>query len=46
MERRSFIKHAAAGLTIGATAALTAIMGREAIYTGKVVTWKDLDVEL
>lgn len=36
----------AADLTIGATAALTAIMGREAIYSGKVVSWKDLGVEV
>jgi predicted dehydrogenase len=35
-----------ADLTIGATAALTAIMGREAIYTRKVVTWKDLGVQV
>jgi myo-inositol 2-dehydrogenase/D-chiro-inositol 1-dehydrogenase len=36
----------AADVTIGATAALTAIMGREAIYSGKVVTWGDLGVSL
>ncbi len=36
----------AADLTIGATAALTAIMGRQAIYTGKVVTWGDLGVSV
>ena len=35
-----------ADLTIGATAALTAIMGREAIYKRKVVTWKDLGVQV
>ena len=35
-----------ADLTIGATAALTAIMGREAIYSGKVVTWQDLGVQI
>lgn len=35
-----------ADLTVGATAALTAIMGREAIYSGKVVTWKDLGVNV
>jgi len=35
-----------ADLTVGATAALTAIMGREAIYTGKIVRWKDLGVEV
>jgi myo-inositol 2-dehydrogenase/D-chiro-inositol 1-dehydrogenase len=33
-----------ADLTIGATAALTAIMGREAIYGRKMVTWKELGV--
>ena len=35
-----------ADLTIGATAALTAIMGREAIYGRKVVTWADLGVSV
>jgi myo-inositol 2-dehydrogenase / D-chiro-inositol 1-dehydrogenase len=35
-----------ADLTIGATAALTAIMGRQAIYTGKVVSWQDLGVQV
>ena len=35
-----------ADLKIGATAALTAIMGREAIYSGKVVSWKDLGVDV
>ena len=35
-----------ADLIIGATAALTAIMGRQAIYTGKVVTWQDLGVRV
>lgn len=35
-----------ADLKIGATAALTAIMGREAIYNRKVVTWNDLGVEV
>jgi myo-inositol 2-dehydrogenase/D-chiro-inositol 1-dehydrogenase len=34
----------AADMTIGATAALTAIMGREAIYGRKMVTWADLGV--
>ncbi len=36
----------AADLTIGATAALTAILGRQAIYTGKVVAWGDLGVSI
>ena len=31
---------------IGATAALTAILGREAIYTGKVMSWNDLGVQV
>jgi predicted dehydrogenase len=35
-----------ADITIGATAALTAILGREAIYTGKVMTWNDLGVQV
>jgi myo-inositol 2-dehydrogenase/D-chiro-inositol 1-dehydrogenase len=35
-----------ADITIGATAALTAILGREAIYQKKVMTWQDLGVEL
>jgi myo-inositol 2-dehydrogenase / D-chiro-inositol 1-dehydrogenase len=35
-----------ADVTIGATAALTAIIGREAIYTGKMVTWRDLGVQV
>lgn len=36
----------AADVRIGATAALTAILGREAIYSGKVMAWKDLGVEI
>jgi predicted dehydrogenase len=36
----------AADYTIGATAALTAIMGREAIYGHKMVTWNDLGVSI
>jgi myo-inositol 2-dehydrogenase / D-chiro-inositol 1-dehydrogenase len=36
----------AADVTIGATAALTAILGREAIYTGKMMTWGDLGVSV
>jgi predicted dehydrogenase len=34
----------AADVTVAATAALTAIMGREAIYNRRMVTWKDLGV--
>ena len=30
----------------GATAALTAILGREAIYQKKVMNWQDLGVEI
>jgi len=35
-----------AGIEIGATAALTAILGREAIYKGKLMSWHDLGVEI
>lgn len=35
-----------ANITVGATGALTAIMGREAIYRKKVMTWRELGVEL
>ena len=35
-----------ADITIGATAALTAILGREAIYRKQVMRWKDLQVEV
>jgi myo-inositol 2-dehydrogenase / D-chiro-inositol 1-dehydrogenase len=35
-----------ADITIGATAALTAILGHEAMSQEKVVTWKDLGVEV
>jgi len=35
-----------ADIKVGATAALTAIMGREAIYKGRSVTWKELGVEV
>jgi myo-inositol 2-dehydrogenase / D-chiro-inositol 1-dehydrogenase len=35
-----------AGLQVAATAALTAIMAREAIYKGRSVTWKELGVEV
>jgi hypothetical protein len=31
-----------ADIDIAATAALTAILGREAIYAGKVINWTDL----
>lgn len=35
-----------ADVKVGAVAALTAIMGREAIYKGRSVTWKELGVEV
>jgi predicted dehydrogenase len=35
-----------ADITVAATAALTAILGREAIYRGRSVTWKELGVSL
>lgn len=35
-----------AGIEVGATAALTAILGREAIYTGRTMSWNDLGVEI
>lgn len=35
-----------ASIEVGATAALTAIMGREAIYQRRMVTWKELGVEV
>jgi len=35
-----------ADITVGATAALTAIMGREAIYRRRMVTWKEMGVEV
>ena len=35
-----------ADITVGATAALTAILGREAIYTGASVKWDDLGVSV
>jgi myo-inositol 2-dehydrogenase/D-chiro-inositol 1-dehydrogenase len=35
-----------ADIIIGATGALTAILGREAIYRKKVMTWQDLGVDL
>ncbi|MBM3735060.1 MAG: Gfo/Idh/MocA family oxidoreductase [Acidobacteria bacterium] len=35
-----------ASIEIGATAALTAIMGREAIYRKSMVTWKELGVSV
>lgn len=39
-------KEPPAGIAIGAVAALTAIMGREAIYGKKVMAWQDLGVDL
>ena len=36
----------AASVTVGAVAALTAILGREAIYKRRMVTWKELGVEV
>jgi myo-inositol 2-dehydrogenase/D-chiro-inositol 1-dehydrogenase len=35
-----------ADITVGASGALTAIMGREAIYQKRVTTWKEMGVEL
>jgi negative regulator of sigma E activity len=35
-----------ADITVAATAALTAILGREAIYRRRSVTWKELGVEV
>jgi hypothetical protein len=35
-----------ADIKVGAIAALTAIMGREAIYKRRSVTWKELGVEV
>jgi myo-inositol 2-dehydrogenase/D-chiro-inositol 1-dehydrogenase len=35
-----------ADITVGATGALTAIMGREAIYQKRVTTWKEMGVTL
>ena len=35
-----------ADVKVGATAALTAIMGREAIYKRRMVTWKELGVDI
>ena len=35
-----------ADIRVGAIAALTAIMGREAIYKRRSVTWKELGVEV
>lgn len=39
-------RKAAVDLETGAVAALTAILGREAIYTKKVVEWKSLGVQI
>jgi hypothetical protein len=35
-----------ADVRVGAVGALTAIMGREAIYKRRMVTWKELGVEV
>ncbi|MEX2262198.1 MAG: Gfo/Idh/MocA family oxidoreductase [Bryobacteraceae bacterium] len=35
-----------ADITVGATAALTAILGREAIYRKKVMHWRDFGIDL
>jgi hypothetical protein len=35
-----------ADVNVGATAALTAILGREAIYRKTVTTWRELGVEI
>jgi hypothetical protein len=35
-----------AGIDVGATAALTAIMGRDAIYGKRMMTWSDMGVNL
>jgi hypothetical protein len=35
-----------ADIRAAATAALTAIMGREAIYKGRSVTWKEMGVDI
>ncbi len=39
-------KKPVADINIGATAALTAILGREAIHRKKVMNWSELGVEL
>ena len=39
-------KQPEAGIMVGATGALTAILGREAIYQKRVMTWSDLHVNL
>ncbi len=39
-------KPSPAGIDIAATAALTAIMGRDAIYSKGVKTWKEMGVEI
>jgi hypothetical protein len=39
-------KQPPADITIGATAALTAILGREAIYRKRVMQWRELQVEV
>ncbi len=39
-------KKPVADITIGATAAVTAIMGRESIYQKRVVSWSELGVKV
>ena len=39
-------KPSPAGLEIGATAALTAVLGRDAIYRKRVMEWRDFGVDL
>jgi hypothetical protein len=39
-------KPSPAGLKIGVTAALTSIMGREAIYQKRVTTWQEMGVDI
>ena len=39
-------KKSPAGLEIGCTAALTAVLGRDAIYRKRVMEWKDFGVDL
>ena len=36
----------AADITVAATAALTSIMGREAIYQRRMVTWDEMGVSV
>ena len=34
------------GVKVGALAAMTSILGREAIYRGKMLSWEELGVEI